>query len=169
MKQFLRTVWASVSRSTVLSLVQTKPCRIPIIHGLWVISLDTWTSISRTLRRDVKLGAPLRSCSLPVLLHTQLPTVCTYLRHSSVRGTQGQLGPNQEKGSLRSLRWIQATKAFNKPRACIQPCTKGWKGMWLGPLHRGALFAGRAERIGREGKQEIWDKELSSSGREIWQ
>lgn len=152
-KQVLRTIWASVSHSTVLSLVQTKPFHIPIIDGLLIISLDTWTHRSQ---KGCKTGGPIQTLLPPSpLTFLSSPQSALDLRRFSVGGPQGQLDPSQEKGSLRSLILIQATKAFNEPCACIQLCTKGWKRakeMWLGPLLQGALFAGRAKCTGREGK-----------------
>ena len=89
------------------------------------------------------------SCWTPHCLHMTWDT--------PVQGvTQAQLDPNQEKGHLKPLMLIQATQKWNQHHAFTQPCTKEWKsvkGMWLGLLLQGALFAGRAGHRDGEGKR----------------
>ena len=49
----------------------------------------------------MQLGAPLRPCSLPVLLHFSTPHKSAHdLRLSNVGRPQAQLDPNQEEGNL---------------------------------------------------------------------
>ena len=108
--------------------------------------LFLWTLEFTDLRRGVKLGAPLRPCSLPVLLHFSTPHSLHLTWDTPVWGPQGQLDPNQEKGSLQSLMWIQATKVLNNCHVCSQPCTKGWN-----RIPR-SLFSGKTEHQGRKGK-----------------
>lgn len=122
--------------------------------------LFLWTLELTDLRRDVKLGPHSNPAPSQSSYISQLPTVCTSAWGLQCGGPQGQLDPSQEKGSLRSLILIQATKAFNELAcACIQLCTRDGRGqrMWLGPLLQGALFAGRGPKCtGREEK--IGDK-----------
>ena len=119
--------------------------------------------------RAINLGNPLKPWShLVSFILLDSPQSSHDLRHSSVGGPQPQLDPNKGKGSLPSPMWIQATKAFNKRHACIQPCTKRIKGIWLGPLLQGAPFAGRAEDIGREMTLDLGGQELCSSWKKTW-
>ena len=122
----------------------------PSLLCFLIIFRDTWIHwSSRTLSRT---GDPLTLLLLPSpLIRINSPQPAPDLRHSSVGDPQAQLNPNQEKGGLQSLMWIQATKALNMCRVCTQPLygmvVKGWnrlKGSVTWSPSR-SLFSGKTE------------------------
>lgn len=99
---------------------------LQVVYWLFSCTLEfTWSS--RTLwRKDCKSGNPAY-CLLPPSPFTRLnfPQSAHHLTCSRVGDPEAQLDPKQEKDSLTSPMWIQATQARNKHRA------------WCPALHRG--------------------------------
>ena len=144
---FSRAVPQSSRRGGLLSYsLQCESSKtFPSLLCFLIISRDTWVHwSSRTLSRT---GDP-HTLLLPPspLSRLNSPQPAPDLRHSIVGDPQAQLDPNQEKGSLQSLMWIQATKVLNNCHVCSQPCTKGWN-----RIPR-SLFSGKTEHQGRKGK-----------------
>ena len=139
-EQFLRALGTlSPLRATVWLKENSFLFRLCTFHWsfLWTLEL-IW---SRTVRNtSCKTWDPTQPCSLLVLLHDSTPHSLHPTWDTPVWGPSSSAVPQPGEGSLTSLMWIQTTQAWNKHRACIQPCTKGWKRMWLGPLLLGAVF-----------------------------
>ena len=110
----------------------------PSLLCFLIISRDTWVHwSSRTLSRTRDPHTLLLPPSPLIRLNSPQPA--PDLRHSIVGDPQAQLDPNQEKGSLQSLMWIQATKVLNNCHVCSQPCLAQRDGIGS----QGVCFLGR--------------------------